>query len=493
MKKTIKLNESELKKILIKVVNEALKPSQFRKYVKSFNRERYSDIFKKLGDQYSHDKNYNRIYIPLQSDEQKGPISNTQNEVTSFLEENGYKVIDYIKGTAKYGDSKNVTSIGKILGKLKAGQLMNSFVSDESRKALTSNISDLMIVISRHPYDIAGADTDRNWTNCMTMGHSDSQRVQKLKDELKDLKYKFKIAELEMSNQPGIKKTNPEDDYSYEYTDEFMGSSLYKLIKKIASVENEILERGEEGQNVKYLLNDVKEGSLISYLIKKNDKNIQNPISVLNIKPYVNQFNKSEFILISDNRMYGQGRPEFKSTVDYILYEVNGLKYGLFCLKDGIYSDDTKTVRLITTPEQENDFETIYPNIIPSIKHNLHQYISREYDFLLQDRIDGIRETLDEEGLDEKEIEEHINEVVNFFEKSHKKNIESIVTNVESYINGYDETELLTMYTRYISHIGNENFDIEDFSIYFLEKLDLYDLINEDIEFLYINKFESNN
>ena len=32
----------------IKSFNEALKPSQFRRYVKAFNRERYEEIFKNL-------------------------------------------------------------------------------------------------------------------------------------------------------------------------------------------------------------------------------------------------------------------------------------------------------------------------------------------------------------------------------------------------------------------------------------------------------------
>ena len=177
MKKTILLNESDFKKIIKKIVVEALKPSQFRKYVKEFNKERYSDIFKTLGDKYGHDKNYHRIYIPLLVSVPQGPVSDIQKEVTKFLEHHGYKVLDYVKGTTKYGDSKNTTTIGKVLTRLKSDVLMKRFISDESRKALTSDTSNLMVVISRHPYDIAGSDTDRNWTNCMTMGHSDSPRV----------------------------------------------------------------------------------------------------------------------------------------------------------------------------------------------------------------------------------------------------------------------------------------------------------------------------
>ena len=114
MKKKLTLTESEFKKLLVNIVSEALTPSQYRPYMKKFNRERYSDIFKSLGDKYEHDRNYHRIYIPLDETIKSGPVSETEIEVTEFLEKNGYKVLDYIKGISKYGDSKNTTSIGKI-------------------------------------------------------------------------------------------------------------------------------------------------------------------------------------------------------------------------------------------------------------------------------------------------------------------------------------------------------------------------------------------
>jgi len=335
----LRLTESELKKVIIKMVNEALKPSQFRKYAKEFNRERYSDIFKTLGDKYGHDRNYYRIYIPLQSSSQEGPVSETQKEVTKFLEDNGYKVLDYVKGTAKYGDSKNVTTIGKALSRLKSDALMKKFVSDESRKSLTSDASNLMVVISRHPYDIAGSDTDRNWTNCMTMGHSDSLRIKELENSLREAKMKYETYKAEAESGPKEVASAfffPEREViPYEKQEK-----IRQLYKKIIEIEKEINDRKEEGQNVNYLLNDVKEGSLISYLIKNNDKNIQNPLSVLNIKPYENEEDYDDIILISDNKMYGQGRPEFKSTVDLILNQINGdIKGSYYCLNEKIYSD----------------------------------------------------------------------------------------------------------------------------------------------------------
>lgn len=319
-----------MKNLIHKILlQEALKPSQFRKYAKAFNRERYADIFKKLGNEYEHDRNYYRIYIPLGKEEKSGPVSNVEKEVTDFLTQNGYQVLDYIKGIAKFGESKNTTSIGKVLTRLKADDLIKKFVSDEARKALTSDIDNLMVVISRHPYDIAGSDTDRNWTNCMTMGHTSSKRVEMLFNQMNTLNNKLSSLQKEDPN----------------YTN---------ILKKIENLKSEIEDRKEEGVNVKYLIHEVKEGSLISYLINKNDKNINNPLAVLNIKPYINEKNPDDFILVPSNSMYGNGRPEFKSTVNSVLNEINGNSTGLYCINPNVYNDsDEKTIYMLSEKEKE--------------------------------------------------------------------------------------------------------------------------------------------
>jgi hypothetical protein len=320
-------------------INEALPPSQFRKYVKAFNRERYNEIFKSLGDKYDHDRNYYRIYIPLVEEKKEGPVSPVQKEVEDYLTQNGYQVLDYIKGVAKFGESKNTTTVGKILTRLKADDLMKKFVSDESRKALTSDAGQLMVVISRHPYDIAGSDTDRNWTNCMTMGHAGSDRVEKLYLEREKLINRFK----EMNNNSLVFP----DFTVFAFMNPQMDTPKMKVYRKISELEGEIQGRKESGENTKYLIHDVKSGSLISYLINKNDRDIKNPLAVLNIKPYIknNDIRKeNDFILVSDSEMYGQGRPEFKSTVDGILDEINGPdKKGMYCLRGELYSDNDKT------------------------------------------------------------------------------------------------------------------------------------------------------
>lgn len=331
--------------------NEALKPSQFIKYVNAFDKERYADIFKQIGDDYQHDRNYYRVYIPLEKERQVGYISDVQEMVDKFLNDNGLEIVDYVEGTAKYKsdttsirrndeitnsqvrlvganvnqglysfeDALNIAKemnldlvetsvkgnqsicqvidynkyiqdkskevrtvkIGQILQRLKNDKLGLAFTSDEKRKVLTSTErEDLMVVISRHPYDIAGSDTDRDWTNCMTIGTSKSNRLTLLMNELEDAK---KSGDLDKIN---------------------------KLKEKIKGYK-------KDGENVEYLIHEVKEGSLISYLIKSSDRNIESPIGVLNIKPFIG--NKGEISLFSSAEMYGIQRPEFKKTVDNIL------------------------------------------------------------------------------------------------------------------------------------------------------------------------------
>jgi ribosomal protein S13 len=226
---------------------------------------------------------------------------------------------------------------------MKADNLMKKFVSDESRKALTSDSGGLLVVISRHPYDIAGSDTDRNWTNCMTMGHESSQRVQKLKKEYEDL-IKNNSDTEDILRKQNYEKLSRGEDIDFDGMKKKFDDAM-AVSKKIESLKKEIGDRKEMGQNVKYIIQDVKEGSLVSYLIKKNDIGIKNPISVLNIKPYSNEKDYNDIILISDGQMYGQGRPEFKKTVDNILSEINGVgKEGFYCLNKKLYADSPERV-----------------------------------------------------------------------------------------------------------------------------------------------------
>jgi len=302
----------------LKSFKEALMPSQFRKYVKEFNRERYEEKFQEFKKKYDGDRNAWRLYLPYNEVIKK---SETETEIEDIFSENGYEIIDYISGVAKYKDAKNNSKIGKVLNLLlnksedkeKISSLIKKFVEDPIRK---SGRKKMLVCISRHPYDIAGADTDRKWTNCMTIGTNHSKKI------------------VDLENQ--LSKLDKKNDYS--------------TIKNIESKLNDIKR---DGENVRYLLQDTKEGSLIAYLIEATDKNINNPIANLNIKPYIN-INKNDsddFILVSDSKMYGNGNEIFKKIVDDFLEEFNGNKKGLFCLNKKLYYDGG------------SNFKNLYDNI----------------------------------------------------------------------------------------------------------------------------------
>ena len=384
--------------------NEALKPSQFRKYVKAFNKERYAEIFKQIGDDYEHDRNYYRVYIPLKKEKQQGYLSDTQQKIEKFLNDNGLEIVDYVEGTAKYkseglakkngeiensqirlvgnnfgeisqamgktiqsgvfskeealdisskmgldlvetsskggvsickiidynkfleeeGSEIRTVKIGQTLQRLKNDELSKLFTSDEKRKAIVSTEDEeLMVVISRHPYDIAGSDTDRDWTNCMTIGTDKSNRLTSLMDE------------LEIAKKKGDEK-------------------------RIDDLERKIHGYKQNGVNVKYLIHEVKEGSLISYLIKASDKNIESPLAVLNIKPFERDNNyrqplkNKDVILKSSSSMYGVFRPEFKNKVDYIIdqYFNKNIKGGRFRVNRKIYDDGDEGVSMLNGMDQ---------------------------------------------------------------------------------------------------------------------------------------------
>jgi hypothetical protein len=134
---------------------EALKPSQYRNLVKSWDKNRYAQIFSK----YPHDRNAYRIYLPLPP---TTPTSKIEPLIQQKLATKNYKISDYVSGMAT--DGRRQMRIGKLLSD--DPQLTKQFANDPARSATKQ---DLMVVISRHPYDIAGMSTGRGWTSCMNL------------------------------------------------------------------------------------------------------------------------------------------------------------------------------------------------------------------------------------------------------------------------------------------------------------------------------------
>ena len=235
--------EARLKKYMDE---SALPLSQGKKVSKNWDKKRYEKIFNKFRSKsMPKNKPVYRIYLPL-----KGKVKDAKapKEIEKILDENGFTIDNYVQGYASKKDKKgNPIKIGKILNKAKKPDLLKQFNEDPKRSL--SKKEDMTVVISRHPYDIAGMSTDRGWRSCM---------------ELND------------------------------------------------------------GQFKRYVLQDIKEGSLVAYLIDKEDTNINKPISRLLIKPFINIDNPKDIILGEDAKVYGTPNTDFVTAVQKWLKKVNG-------------------------------------------------------------------------------------------------------------------------------------------------------------------------
>lgn len=301
-------------------LNEALKISQYREHAfpegrDIFNRKRYEKIFKKYKEKYSGDRNAFRIYLPL--------------------------------------------------------------IEEDGKKSKT-----LMVCVSRHPYDIIGSDTDREWNNCMTLpsGEMDDaikeledyiekagkrleeigrkiedkeKEIRKWEEKLDDILTKIEDTEDRKSNKlekkflETVKKLKSKETQlndKIDKLDDEKNKLEYDYDDLLNDIDNsryglEDLENEEGGENVHFLKKEVEFGSLISYLIKKKDKNINKPLAVLNIKPYIRD---KKTYLKACRRSYGiEDHPyrNFIDTVNEWLADVNkGLK-GQFNLHPEVYND----------------------------------------------------------------------------------------------------------------------------------------------------------
>jgi hypothetical protein len=141
----------------IMVSLSALRPSQYRKYVKGWDKGRYAALFAKAAGKDAY-----RIYLPLDNEVEVSVPA--PQEIARTISELGWAVEDYRAGIAVDKSGKRRMRIGRLL--TKHPHLLKLFNEDKTRAAYRGKF---IICISRHPYDIAGASTDRGWTSCMNL------------------------------------------------------------------------------------------------------------------------------------------------------------------------------------------------------------------------------------------------------------------------------------------------------------------------------------
>lgn len=180
---------------------EALKLSVAKDYTKGWDRTRFDEWF----------KGENRIYMPLVKDislsQNQDAVNPVESEVVKFLNKLGYDAIDYKNGLAK-DDFKRSVKIGRVLMKFDTGTLLKKFNNDNSRSLSKSLKGEQpIVVISRHPYDIAGMSTDRNWTSCKDLARDGNYKKQgEYSDSVKDESKLALIAYLIRADDKNIKQ-----------------------------------------------------------------------------------------------------------------------------------------------------------------------------------------------------------------------------------------------------------------------------------------------
>ena len=172
---------------MIKTLTEALPISVAKKYMKISNgkyKKLYPALFKNGED---------RISFPFEV-ELKGEDSPLYDQCREILTKNNYVIKDYIAGYATDEAGKQTFKIGKLITQFIEAQknpdptkhinyswyyspasnmeeFYAMFQKDPIRLSQGKNFA---IIISRHPYDIAGMSTDRTWESCQAIAQEKS-------------------------------------------------------------------------------------------------------------------------------------------------------------------------------------------------------------------------------------------------------------------------------------------------------------------------------
>ena len=139
----------------------AMPLSLAKQYTRLFNPIRYKKEFDKWGS--GNGPRPYRIYIPVG----KKPLQDRHVvpdfNVSSWLGDNGYIIDNYLLGTATNVKTKKTAMIADLLKNESA--LLQMFENNPARASAKLLAGKSLLVISRHPYDIAGTAFGRKWTS----------------------------------------------------------------------------------------------------------------------------------------------------------------------------------------------------------------------------------------------------------------------------------------------------------------------------------------
>ena len=172
----------------------------------------------------------------------------------------------------------------------------------------------------------------------------------------------------------------------------------------------------KSGNNKKYLLQDVKYGALVAYLIKADDRNINKPSARIAIRPYTKvptsvktAKEDSQHVALVGGPTYGQQNSQFKGIVTkFCAWFNSGLPSGDYRLLAQLYDDSINTVWIGSSEE--------LTNIIKTSKHGSEKlYVldspsagPEHFHLLMKDRSDYVRRSVVNHGSCPAEILEKL-------------------------------------------------------------------------------------
>ena len=97
-----------------------------------------------------------------------------------------------------------------------------------------------------------------------------------------------------------------------------------------------------QGVNARYIQHDVKDGTMVAYLVKNDDLNIERPVARVAIKPFVNIDDESNVFYEPEERVYGTPPLTFLEVLTKIINDVQPGKLGRFKMVDTLYCDSKR-------------------------------------------------------------------------------------------------------------------------------------------------------
>lgn len=116
----------------------------------------------------------------------------------------------------------------------------------------------------------------------------------------------------------------------------------------------------KSGYEYKNLFKEVKNGGIVAYLIKKEDKEIDNPISRIWIRRFICGRNT---ILFPENKVYGYNSENFLNSVkNYLNNKQKNIKSNFYKYVGGDYSDTFDKKRYVFFSNNKEDIIKLYKN-----------------------------------------------------------------------------------------------------------------------------------